>query len=556
MIATIAAMLLLGMGQASVPQVPPPPAPRSTGPTPPLFRPLAPPPPPPRTSWPPRPLAPLAGLISRSDYPPIALRYREEGDVAYRVTVGLDGRVKQCVITASSGSSLLDAATCRLITSRARFAPGRSLDGKPIAATYSARARWRIDEQAEPPPMPPPIVRTVPPPILYAPPAPPPPPPPPRTGRPQPARAKANLASLISDEDYPASAIRNREEGSVGFRLAVAPNGRVSDCAITQSSGSVTLDATTCRILTSRSRFTPARDESGEPVSDTVYGRIVWRLVNDFDRPWEPALFVEEMRSVAGGAVTCWQGWPPGRLWPESCPGAEAASFAARARAVGTGLEQSIVTWLTPEGMADVADRPGRGTPFYAADGTFTIAPDGKLVECRLTRNEYLGRDRSRGTPPDRCADWDVGTNKLYVANPGGPAARKVKVTIRGYVGPASTPAPEPLTGPPIMVPRPPPISIRIPPSAQAPGPVIAELNWRTCIEDRARRLALDAVSRRESPPGAEAALAACAEQESRLRTALAASGDSTASWTARRETAAREAQGLIETIWREHNYD
>jgi protein TonB len=93
-----------------------------------------------------------------------------------------------------------------------------------------------------------------------------------------PARAKANLASLFSDQDYPAEAIAAREEGSVGFELEVGSNGRVTACTVTRPSGSSALDATTCLLLRSRARFTPAVDVAGEPVADHLAGRIVWKL--------------------------------------------------------------------------------------------------------------------------------------------------------------------------------------------------------------------------------------------------------------------------------------
>lgn len=92
------------------------------------------------------------------------------------------------------------------------------------------------------------------------------------------ARARANLPALFSDEDYPASAIRAGEQGAVRFRLEVGPEGRVTGCTITASSGSSALDSTTCRILRSRARFTPARDASGRAIADSVEGAIEWRL--------------------------------------------------------------------------------------------------------------------------------------------------------------------------------------------------------------------------------------------------------------------------------------
>jgi periplasmic protein TonB len=144
-----------------------------------------------------------------------------------------------------------------------------------------------------PPPMvaPPPIVRTntAPPPVIVTPVAPPPqitvappkppPPPPPRTVKP--AAAKANLASYVSNDDYPDSAIRNEEQGVTAFRLDVGPDGRVTNCTVTSSSGSSSLDSATCRLMRSRARFTPATDSTGNRVSDSVSSRIRWVLPKD-----------------------------------------------------------------------------------------------------------------------------------------------------------------------------------------------------------------------------------------------------------------------------------
>jgi protein TonB len=94
----------------------------------------------------------------------------------------------------------------------------------------------------------------------------------------RPARAQANLVSLFSSDDYPAAAVRAREEGSVGFRLEIDKVGRVTGCAIMASSGSAALDSTTCRLLARRARFTPALDRKGKPTADSMTGRIVWRM--------------------------------------------------------------------------------------------------------------------------------------------------------------------------------------------------------------------------------------------------------------------------------------
>jgi protein TonB len=94
----------------------------------------------------------------------------------------------------------------------------------------------------------------------------------------EPARARANLASYVSDEDYPNAAVRNEEQGTTRFRLGVGPDGRVSECTITGSSGSPALDSATCRLMKQRARFVPARNSAGEPTSDSVASAIRWVL--------------------------------------------------------------------------------------------------------------------------------------------------------------------------------------------------------------------------------------------------------------------------------------
>lgn len=149
-------------------------------------------------------------------------------------------------------------------------------------------------DNTPPPPMvsaPPPMVRfdtpapqiqttpviqpPLPPSPAIAPPAPP-APPAPRVS--QPKSVSGNLQGLIRNDDYPESAIQNEEQGSVTVVLNVGPNGRVSGCSVAASSGSRTLDSTTCRILSSRARFEPAQDSSGNPTSSTFRQTIKWVL--------------------------------------------------------------------------------------------------------------------------------------------------------------------------------------------------------------------------------------------------------------------------------------
>jgi protein TonB len=92
------------------------------------------------------------------------------------------------------------------------------------------------------------------------------------------AQQRANLASYIQADDYPPTAMRANQQGQVTFLMAIGPDGRLTDCIVTGSSGSAELDSATCRIMKSRARFTPARDAHGNPNGDLQSGLIRWSL--------------------------------------------------------------------------------------------------------------------------------------------------------------------------------------------------------------------------------------------------------------------------------------
>jgi TonB family protein len=104
-------------------------------------------------------------------------------------------------------------------------------------------------------------------------------------GDPHRAETPQALATLFSDGDYPAAAIRAHEQGTVAFRLEVGADGNPTGCSVVSSSGSQALDSTTCRLLMERARFRPARDAGGKAVTDEYVGRIVWRLPDDAAAP-------------------------------------------------------------------------------------------------------------------------------------------------------------------------------------------------------------------------------------------------------------------------------
>jgi periplasmic protein TonB len=68
------------------------------------------------------------------------------GKARFRLEIAADGRVTGCTITASSGHPQLDAATCALVSKRAKFQPARGSNGEPVAGTYSNAIDWQLPE--------------------------------------------------------------------------------------------------------------------------------------------------------------------------------------------------------------------------------------------------------------------------------------------------------------------------------------------------------------------------------------------------------------------------
>ncbi|GAA0634104.1 MULTISPECIES: energy transducer TonB [Pseudomonadota] len=152
------------------------------------------------------------------------------------------------------------------------------------------------DQPITPPPVvtPPPIVRTppttapvitttntpppvfIPQPVAAPPPAPPAPPPPPSKA--SGASPRGNPGSWATPNDYPARALREERAGTTRFRVTIGPDGRVTNCEITGSSGHADLDEATCKNVTRRARFKPALDAAGNAISDTYSNAVRWEI--------------------------------------------------------------------------------------------------------------------------------------------------------------------------------------------------------------------------------------------------------------------------------------
>jgi protein TonB len=122
---------------------PPPPAPVI-----PIARPAPPPPPPPAPS---RARGATPDGLSRwsariqEQYPARAVRDEIEGRVGVRVSVGPNGRVADCSVTSSSGSSILDDAACSGMRSYARFNPALDAAGNPTTGSYTTTIVYQLN---------------------------------------------------------------------------------------------------------------------------------------------------------------------------------------------------------------------------------------------------------------------------------------------------------------------------------------------------------------------------------------------------------------------------
>lgn len=84
--------------------------------------------------------------VTNADYRPRWIRENLTGSARFTLAIDASGKVTGCTITRSTGHAELDAATCQLVTKRARFEAARDGNGKPVAGSYSNSVNWNIPE--------------------------------------------------------------------------------------------------------------------------------------------------------------------------------------------------------------------------------------------------------------------------------------------------------------------------------------------------------------------------------------------------------------------------
>ena len=98
----------------------------------------APPPPPPPTE-----LKAIEKTHSLPPYPALSQRMGEQGTTLLKVAIDNTGKVTECTVMSSSGSTRLDAAAVEYVKANWRWQPPTQA-GKPVAATTEVSVKWDL----------------------------------------------------------------------------------------------------------------------------------------------------------------------------------------------------------------------------------------------------------------------------------------------------------------------------------------------------------------------------------------------------------------------------
>lgn len=100
---------------------------------------------------PPRLSGNAAVYFGPDSYPAEAARQGWEGRSSVAVQVGPDGPPMGCEVVRSSGHTVLDEATCRIVVHRVRFNLARDNQGRAVSGIYRQfNVRWQLPPESKP----------------------------------------------------------------------------------------------------------------------------------------------------------------------------------------------------------------------------------------------------------------------------------------------------------------------------------------------------------------------------------------------------------------------
>ncbi|WP_162875447.1 TonB family protein [Sphingomonas crusticola] len=82
----------------------------------------------------------------------------------------------------------------------------------------------------------------------------------------------------MTQDNYPALALRLHHQGVATVELTVDTQGQLANCRIAISTGWQELDDATCAMIRARARYAPARDDAGQPLAYVYRLRFRWVL--------------------------------------------------------------------------------------------------------------------------------------------------------------------------------------------------------------------------------------------------------------------------------------
>jgi TonB family protein len=187
-----------------------------------------------------------------------------------------------------------------------------------------------------------------------------------------------NVSQLLTADDYPAEALLKRQQGAVAIRLTIGADGHVSGCKIEKSSGSRSLDSTSCRIYLERARYEPVASVSKR----VVHTHLDWRLGAGISRRGWFQMTVMAIKAD-GSIASCRfesSGAPDTDCTATPFPAAVAANFVKLA-----GYEPAkLVTEIRyfPEG--DAPEQTGRPQLLSHRAVNITVKNDGTQQNCEI----------------------------------------------------------------------------------------------------------------------------------------------------------------------------
>ena len=90
------------------------------------------------------------------------------------------------------------------------------------------------------------------------------------------ALTPARKLTKIPDREYRRFAATGASSGTVAISIRVNPDGSVSNCRVTRSSGNPYADSLMCQLTVQYVRFSPALDPSGRPIAQDVTWMPNW----------------------------------------------------------------------------------------------------------------------------------------------------------------------------------------------------------------------------------------------------------------------------------------